>query len=129
MKGFWLRYMPGGRPVAEKLSFSPPTLSVALNWMSRPWPTVVVFTLGVRLMTATAPVVFQAMVAMPLEPVESVAVTVVLVAPPLVGLPEMRPVVLPIVRPAGSPLVVQVKVFNEVTQWVAVRWRPMLTLG
>src|ERR1700722_17779922 len=102
--------MPDGSPLAEKTGLSPATASVYLNGlMVSHEPTVVGLVPGLGMMTGAATV--HLIVAVPNEPVASVAVTTDVNPPSLVGRPVMAPFVALIGRPVGSVRAVQVSVW------------------
>ena len=100
---------PTGRPVADQVSVAP-------DWESAPVLVSVEMAEPVTLdwapglVTTTVLVVFQVKVAPPWAVEPSVAVTVTVAAPGVVGVPVMAPVVELIVSPAGRPVADQVSV-------------------
>src|ERR1017187_10908007 len=68
------------------------------------------------------PLMFQAKLAVPVAPVVSLTVTVMVLLPDAVGVPEMRPVEALIASPAGRPVAEQDRVCPD-AESVAWIWR------
>jgi hypothetical protein len=71
-----------------------------------------------------ATLIVQLNVALPLAPVVSLAVTVTELEPPVVGVPEMRPLDVLIESPAGNPVAPYVNVWPD---WESAVWICKLT--
>src|SRR5580700_4498925 len=97
---------PVGRPVALKVKVWPEAESVALICRLAAVPTVPVWLPGLVTVTVlpVAELIVQVKDADPEAPVVSLAVTVTLLLPAVVGVPEISPVVELIDRPAGRPV-------------------------
>jgi len=102
---------PAGRPVDVQVSVWPLAESVPLICRLTEVASVVDWLPG--LVTVTVLDTFHVNVVVPLAPEVSVAVRVTAHEQAAVGVPDMVPVVAPIVRPAGSPVADQVKVWLD----------------
>src|SRR5215472_2732857 len=97
-----LIFRPAGSPVAPYVSGGAAPVSVALTCTLTGIPSQDCSVAG--MVTVTRPVMVQLMIALPVAPVPSVAVTVTAKVPPgPVGVPVMTPVPAAILSPAGRP--------------------------
>ncbi len=102
---------PAGRPVAVQVSVWPVAESVPLICRLTEVASAVDWLPG--LVTVTVLDTFHVNVVVPFAPEVSVAVRMTAHEHAAVGVPDMVPVVAPIVRPAGSPVADQVKVWPD----------------
>ena len=107
---------PAGRPVADQVSVADGEESVAVAPRVTAAPETEDCAPGSE--TETVLVTVQAKEAWPVEPDESVATSVTLEVPAVVGVPEMVPVEELRVRPAGRPVADQVRAWRTVrSRW------------
>src|SRR5579859_1371784 len=106
---------PAGRPLALQVKVWPDCESVACICRLTAVPTVPVWLPGLDTVTVLplCGLIVHVKLALPWAPVVSVAVTVTLLLPAVVGVPEIRPLLELMDRPAGRPLALQVKVWPD----------------